>query len=103
MGLLGLVLQRNAKSNRSASDEIEDFAKAKSESPERNIFSNAARFRRRNSLALQDRNQYENWPARVECDYGISFRQGVSSEDKVPNENYFDFYKNWMIKVLLFE
>ena len=60
MGLLGLVLQRNAKSNRSASDEIEDFAKAKSESPERNIFSNAARFRRRNSLALQDRNQYEN-------------------------------------------
>ena len=60
LGLLGLVLQRNAKSNRSASDEIEDFAKAKLENPERNIFSNAARFRRRNRRALQDGNQEGN-------------------------------------------
>ena len=57
MGLLGLVLQRNATRNRTASDEIEDFAKLKSESPKRNIFSKAARFGRRNKQALREENQ----------------------------------------------
>ena len=47
IGLLGIVVQRNAISNRTAEDEIEDFSKAKSRQPERNVFSKAARFARR--------------------------------------------------------
>jgi hypothetical protein len=57
LGLLGLVVQRNSAINRSAADEIEDFAKAKARQPERNIFSKAARFVRRNRQAFQDSDQ----------------------------------------------
>ena len=56
LGLLGLVCHRNAAKNRTAADEISDFAKAKAEQPKRNIFSKASRFRRRNQNAFNDKN-----------------------------------------------
>ena len=54
IGMLAMLCHYNSKTNKSAADEIESLGEIKSKEPNRNVFSRAARFRRRNEFAIQD-------------------------------------------------
>jgi len=53
VGLLAMLCRHNTKNNKTVNDEIESLGELKAENPSRNIFSRAARFKRRNEFVIQ--------------------------------------------------
>ena len=56
LGLLAMFCSQKSKGKKSINEEVESFSREKSENPDRNVFSSAARFRRRHEQSVTNEN-----------------------------------------------
>ena len=56
LGLLAMFCSQKSKGKKSINEEVESFSREKSENPDRNVFSSAARFRRRHEQSVANEN-----------------------------------------------
>jgi hypothetical protein len=58
-GLAAMLCRQNSATKQTARDEIESLSQCKAENPERNVFSKASRFKRRNEFVATDEKSAE--------------------------------------------